>query len=218
LKVAPPAPDAADGPERKSSKVEDLNESSKVEDSPEAHAKRARRKELAAAHREQVARDLPYVEAVRKMMRNLEEHSGLSDFRYVMAVHRHTGMTHVHLLLRRRRADRKTGPHSGPRYHLRVLSQLPSCTSVKSSAPHKTAHSAMVKMSMSLCWRPCERRGPGKSEKQSQSDAGGDMASSCERDGKSAQMMTPAADCQAICCSIENAIALVRGQGCSVKL
>jgi hypothetical protein len=49
----------------------------------------------------QVYKDLPYAEAVRKMIINLEVRTGMSDLKYVMAVHRHTGHTHVHLLLRR---------------------------------------------------------------------------------------------------------------------
>jgi hypothetical protein len=49
----------------------------------------------------QVSRDLPYAEVVRKMITNLEERTVMRDLRYVMAVHRHTAYTHVHLLLRR---------------------------------------------------------------------------------------------------------------------
>lgn len=71
-----------------------------------AEAKKSNRVERS---QEQVERDLPYARVVRLMMQNLEEHSGLMDFRYAMAVHRHTQQTHVHLLLRRECADRATG-------------------------------------------------------------------------------------------------------------
>jgi hypothetical protein len=94
------APDDGNSPEGKSSNLEH---------SPAADRKQARRKELAAIHTAQVAHDRPYAEAVRKMMRNLEESAGLSDLRYVMAVHRHTDKTHIHLLLRRECTMTKTG-------------------------------------------------------------------------------------------------------------
>jgi hypothetical protein len=91
-----------------SSRIELSVESAKVEHSPGGRD-RWRGEELAAAHRAQIARDRPYAEAVRKMMCNLEESAGLSDLRYVFAVHRHTEKTHVHLLLRRECTDRDTG-------------------------------------------------------------------------------------------------------------
>jgi hypothetical protein len=61
------------------------------------------------ADQEQVERDQPYVRAVRLMMQNLEERSGLKDLRYAMTVHRHTLQTHVHLVLRRECIDKATG-------------------------------------------------------------------------------------------------------------
>jgi hypothetical protein len=100
-----------------SAKVELSGESARFADSPGGRD-RWRDEELAAAHRAQVARDCPYAEAVRGMIRNLEECAGLSDLRYVMAVHRHTDKTHVHLLLRRECADRETGD-------MRMLHRLP---------------------------------------------------------------------------------------------
>ncbi len=57
----------------------------------------------------QIDRDLPYAQAVRRMMDNLEERTDLSELRYALAVHRHTGHTHVHLLLRREYTDKETG-------------------------------------------------------------------------------------------------------------
>lgn len=58
---------------------------------------------------EQIARDLPFAEAVRKMMSNFEDQTNLSDLHYAMAVHRHTSKTHVHLLLRREYTNKETG-------------------------------------------------------------------------------------------------------------
>jgi hypothetical protein len=52
------------------------------------------------------------------MMTNLGQSTGLCDLRYVMAVHRHTDRTHVHLLLRRECIDTKTGEK-------RILHRLP---------------------------------------------------------------------------------------------
>src|ERR1051325_7705303 len=83
---APQAPPDARVRETKSSKIELRDDSSKLELSPDADRKHARRKELAAIHRAQVARDRPYAKTVRKMICNMEELSGLSDLRYVLAV------------------------------------------------------------------------------------------------------------------------------------
>src|ERR1051325_319754 len=111
LEIAPEpqAPSDARGRETESSNPEHSDESSNLEHSPAADRKRARREELVAIHTAQVAHDRPYAEAVRRMMRNLEESSGLSHLRYVIAVHRHTDKTHVHLLLRRECTVTKTG-------------------------------------------------------------------------------------------------------------
>ena len=57
----------------------------------------------------QIDRDLPYARAVRQMMKNLEERTDHSDLRYALSVHRHTGQTHVHVLLRREHTDKKSG-------------------------------------------------------------------------------------------------------------
>jgi hypothetical protein len=119
LEIAPDAYAPAGEHSRcgESAKIELSDESAKVEHSPASHD-RWRGEELAAAHRVQIVHDRPYAEAVRRMMRNLEERAGLSDLRYVMAVHRHTDKTHVHLLLRREYTDRETGEK-------RMLHRLP---------------------------------------------------------------------------------------------
>lgn len=57
----------------------------------------------------QLARDLPYAQAIRLMMKNIEERTDHSELRYALTVHRHTGQTHVHLLLRREHTDKRTG-------------------------------------------------------------------------------------------------------------
>jgi len=57
----------------------------------------------------QIARDLPYIFAVRQMFKNVEERTSLSDLRFACSVHRHTGQTHVHGLLRREYIDKLTG-------------------------------------------------------------------------------------------------------------
>jgi hypothetical protein len=71
-----------------------------------AHSQSAK---VALSKKLQVERDRPFAEAVRDMFTNLEEHTNLSDLRYVMAVHRHTAKTHVHLILRREHTDKETG-------------------------------------------------------------------------------------------------------------
>jgi len=119
LEIAPNAYAPAGEHSRRgeSSKIELSDESANLEHSLGGRD-RWRSEELAAAHRVQIVHDRPYAEAVRRMMRNLEESAGLSDLRYVMAVHRHTDKTHVHLLLRREYTDRETGEK-------RMLHRLP---------------------------------------------------------------------------------------------
>ena len=119
LKMAPSGASPAVEHTRRgeSANVELSDESANVEHLPGGRD-RWRGEELAAAHRAQIAHDRPYAEAVRKMMRNLEESAGLSDLRYVFAVHRHTDKTHVHLLLRRECTDSMTGER-------RVFHRLP---------------------------------------------------------------------------------------------
>ncbi len=57
----------------------------------------------------QVQRDLPYVRAVRQMLKNIEERTAHTELRYALSVHRHTAQTHVHLILRREHKDKETG-------------------------------------------------------------------------------------------------------------
>ena len=121
LEIAPVHPTVEkDGTEIESAKIDVDNKSANIADSRETESaifadsretdpRRARREELKAIHRAQIAHDRPYADAVRKMISNLELSSGLSDLRYVMTVHRHTEMTHVHLLLRREHTDSATG-------------------------------------------------------------------------------------------------------------
>jgi hypothetical protein len=57
----------------------------------------------------QIERDLPFAQAVREMIANLEERTNLTELQYALAVHRHTSQTHVHLILRRQYTDKATG-------------------------------------------------------------------------------------------------------------
>jgi hypothetical protein len=142
LMITPVANSRDDEDSRKdeSSKVEHLDESANLEHSPEAE-KSSRKEELAKAHKVQVARDHPYAEAVRQMMSNLEESAGLSDLRYVMAVHRHTDMTHLHLLLRRECIDTKTGEK-------RMLHRLPE-TFLNGRDEHAKARGGLLDVALS---------------------------------------------------------------------
>lgn len=65
------APANRDSPEGECSNLEHPGECSRFEHSPEGGGEQARREELAAIHRTQVARDAPYADSVRKMMRDL---------------------------------------------------------------------------------------------------------------------------------------------------
>ena len=134
------APAVEDARRGQSAKVEHSDESAILEHSPDGRD-RWRSKELAAAHRAQVARDRPYAEVVRQMMRNLEESAGLSDLRYAMAVHRHTDKTHVHLLLRRECTDGKTGEQ-------RMLHRLPG-TFLNGRDEHGKARGGLLDVSLS---------------------------------------------------------------------
>ena len=118
-----------------------LGDSSNSDADPKTTAKQSRKEQLAKAHATQVARDRPYVEAVRKMMTNLENNAGLSDLRYVIAVHRHTEKTHVHLLLRREYADRETGEK-------KMLHRLPE-TFLNGLDEHRKAKAGLLDISLS---------------------------------------------------------------------
>jgi hypothetical protein len=104
------------------------NESAKVELSPET-GERGEKDEsaiielsesakVALSKTLQIERDRPFAEAVRDMFANLEDQTNLSNLRYVMAVHRHTAKTHVHLILRRQYTDKETGEQKSFGRHL----------------------------------------------------------------------------------------------------
>ena len=134
------APTVEDARRGQSAKIEHSDESANLEHLPVGRD-RWRSEELAAVHRAQVARDRPYAKAVRQMMRNLEESAGLSDLRYVMAVHRHTDKTHVHLLLRREYTDDKTGEK-------RMLHRLPE-TFLNGRDEHGKARGGLLDVALS---------------------------------------------------------------------
>lgn len=52
---------------------------------------------------------MPYAQAIRQMITNLEERTELSQLRFALSVHRHTAHTHVLLLLHREYTDKQTG-------------------------------------------------------------------------------------------------------------
>lgn len=80
--------------------------SSNNEDSEERQE--TRKSKIEQSNLEQTARDKPFAEAVRLMMKNLEEHTTLSELQYAMSVHRHTSKTHIHLLVRREYTNKTT--------------------------------------------------------------------------------------------------------------